>query len=216
MTARVSHIRQQSSASVVSSIQTPSNEYGDPVSANIIGDHWSRVSTDDISMQYLIFDGASKKANSRSINYPPAYVSLPYDPIRSRTTRNQRCGLVRGWSVELLGLAIAACIPAAIIVLLRHYKGKFLADTPSRPSLNAIINILSTVLTALILLSTTAGKYERSFQAYIPDLLAALSQSKWTRFGDPRPMEHLRLIDAASRGPRGAVLVLLHPKLGCV
>lgn len=61
------------------------------------------------------------------------------------------------WSVEILGLAGASGIFAAIISLLFFYNGHQIEHVPSRPSLNTRISILSTILTSLVLGTTTAG-----------------------------------------------------------
>ena len=67
-----------------------------------------------------------------------------------------------GWSLEILGLAGSLGIFAAIISLLFIYDGNSIEHTPSRPSLNTRISILSTILTSLVLGNTTSGM-EKAF-----------------------------------------------------
>lgn len=156
MAFRTPHTRQTSGASLLSSVHTGLNDSGHRLATEIIDDHWSSLSRDDVSMQSLVSARSPDEARSVAPSTSPASTTT-HPQKHSRLPRAPRFRSCRGWSAELLSLITAFCILATIVVLLYHYNGKRLADTPSRPSLNTIVNILSTALTALVMLATTAG-----------------------------------------------------------
>ncbi|KAM0494452.1 hypothetical protein ACHAP8_008595 [Fusarium lateritium] len=95
------------------------------------------------------------------------------------------------WSLELLVLLFAGAIFTSICVILGHYHHEVLPDWQDlRITLNAVISILATVLRTAI--------------AFI--VFEILAQLKWewvsTCF---RPLYHVQLFDAASRGVYGSL-----------
>ncbi|GAB7355258.1 hypothetical protein MBLNU459_g5805t1 [Dothideomycetes sp. NU459] len=181
-----------SDPSAPSTRQILSDHPGRDFAASIIDDHWSGSSHNDISMKDLT---PSSISNNRPSLTPDMKAIKGSGQKTKKTLDLEWCN---HWLIELTSLAIASCIMAAIVVILYHYKGKPISTTPSRPSLNTIVNILSTALSALIMLATTA----------------VLSQSKWTWYQKPRRMADLQAIDAASRGPRGAIALFVRPHIG--
>lgn len=156
MAYRTPHTRQTSGASLLSSVHTGLDDSGHRLATEIIDDHWSSLSRDDVSMQNLISARLPDKVRSVAQSTSPASTTT-HPQKHSKLSRAPRFRSCRGWSAELVSLMTAFCILATIVVLLYHYNGKRLADTPARPSLNTIVNILSTALTALVMLATTAG-----------------------------------------------------------
>ncbi|KPI37675.1 uncharacterized protein AB675_132 [Cyphellophora attinorum] len=113
----------------------------------------------------------------------------------SHDVAKHRHNLLRLWYPELLTLALSLAAFAGIIAVVVPYVGKGLPDWPRAISVNAIISILTVTL--------RAGVVYVSAQA--------LSQHKWTWFSQSRPLSHMTIIDGASRGPWGCVLLLASP-----
>ncbi|KAE8385910.1 hypothetical protein BDV23DRAFT_164216 [Aspergillus alliaceus] len=97
------------------------------------------------------------------------------------------------WLWEILSCVIAVASLAAIIVVLYMYDGKSIPDWPYGITLNAVISLLTTLMKAAMAFPITE----------------ALSQLKWSWFSRGNQLSDLALLDAASRGAIGAVLVLL-------
>lgn len=97
------------------------------------------------------------------------------------------------WIWEILSCVIAVASLAGIIVVLYMYDGKSMPDWPYGITLNAVISLLTTLMKAAMAFPITE----------------ALSQLKWSWFSRGNNLSDLALLDAASRGPFGAALVLL-------
>jgi len=86
---------------------------------------------------------------------------------------------------------------AAIGIVLGVYEGHDVPQLPADITLNAVVAILSTVGKSLLIYSVSA----------------AIGQSKWDWYDDGRQrnLEDLETLDEASRGPLGAVKMLVGP-----
>ncbi|OOQ85978.1 hypothetical protein PEBR_23361 [Penicillium brasilianum] len=96
------------------------------------------------------------------------------------------------WTFEILGCLISIGFLVAIIVVLFYYDGKSMPDWPYGITLNALVSVLSTVMKATM--------------AFI--LTECLAQLKWSWFRGGNKLSDLALLDAASRGAAGAIIVL--------
>ena len=104
----------------------------------------------------------------------------------------------RVWDVWLLEIAALFAAAAALVTIAGLgfiYRGKAVPQWSSSISMNTIISISSVILTTRV--------------AYIA--AHALSQHKWAWFSQPRPLTDMMSLDSASRGPLGAVLLLMRP-----
>lgn len=97
-----------------------------------------------------------------------------------------------GWSWEIVSCVIAIGSLAGIIVVLYVFDGQSTPDWPYGITLNALISVLVTVMKAAMAFPITE----------------ALSQLKWSWFNEGNKLSDLALLDAASRGAVGAVVVL--------
>ncbi|ETI20607.1 hypothetical protein G647_08645 [Cladophialophora carrionii CBS 160.54] len=87
---------------------------------------------------------------------------------------------------------------AAVIVVLHVYDDRPLSEWPHRVSLNAVISTLALVSKACLLAVTAS----------------CISQLKWTRLTNHRrPLIELEQFDAASRGVRGSLRMIVTPAL---
>ena len=87
---------------------------------------------------------------------------------------------------------------AAVIIVLRMYDNRRLSDWPHDIALNAVISILALVSKASLLALTAS----------------CISQLKWTRFANrERTLIELELFDAASRGVKRSLRMILAPAL---
>ncbi|KAF2664059.1 hypothetical protein BT63DRAFT_429586 [Microthyrium microscopicum] len=96
------------------------------------------------------------------------------------------------WGLEVLSCVIAVCSLLAIVVILATHEGKPLA-TQATISINSWISIFTAIMKAAIMLPVQEG----------------ISQMKWLWFQEARPLIQMDLFDSASRGPWGALLLLL-------
>lgn len=96
------------------------------------------------------------------------------------------------WTLEILGCFTSILFLVAIIVVLFKYDGRPMPDWPYGITLNALISVLSTVMKATM--------------AFV--LAESLAQLKWSWFRGGNKLSDLALLDAASRGAMGALIVL--------
>ncbi|KAJ5415595.1 hypothetical protein N7465_004290 [Penicillium sp. CMV-2018d] len=96
------------------------------------------------------------------------------------------------WTLELLGCVLSLGLLVAIIVVLASYDGNPIPDWPYGITLNALVSVLSTFMKTAMAFAVTEG----------------LSQLKWSWFTRGNTLSDMALLDAASRGPLGAAMVL--------
>ena len=96
---------------------------------------------------------------------------------------------------------------ASIIGVLKAYNNQPVPSLPKGITLNAVISILAT----------------GSKSALLAAVASAIAQGKWTWFhSDDRPLEHAQILDEASRGPFGSIVMLFKrtafsvPALGAI
>ncbi|KAL6721585.1 hypothetical protein ACLMJK_000689 [Lecanora helva] len=102
------------------------------------------------------------------------------------------------WLWELCSALLATLSTTAIIVVLVRYDGSPLPDWPSVITLNSVISLLAVV--SKLAFTTVVG--------------ASISQAKWLWFrqDEPRPLQDLQVFDDATRGPWGALALLIKLK----
>ena len=96
------------------------------------------------------------------------------------------------WIWEMLSWFISAACMAAIVIVLLKLDGRPLPEWPFSIQLNSVLSVLAVSAKATLVLPVSQ----------------ALSQLKWTRFRQTRPLLDLQRFDDASRGPYGASMLL--------
>ncbi|KAI9878887.1 MAG: hypothetical protein M1830_010243 [Pleopsidium flavum] len=96
------------------------------------------------------------------------------------------------WEVAANFLSVVAV--AAIVAILVAYDTKEIPELSHGITLNAIISILANLARASLLVA----------------IAAAISQLKWLWFQDKRSLHDLQVFDDASRGPGGALSMIIH------
>jgi hypothetical protein len=100
----------------------------------------------------------------------------------------------KAWGLECLSMIGAVLCQAGIVGVLASMDGRPLDSWTIVVSLNAVVAILTTASKSLLLLPVTE----------------CISQFKWSYFDSrPRQMFDLDIFDNASRGPLGALMLLL-------
>ncbi|KAH8878771.1 hypothetical protein GQ53DRAFT_857576 [Thozetella sp. PMI_491] len=103
------------------------------------------------------------------------------------------------WALELSAMAVSwGCMAAVVLLLLRIQNTDSTAWT-FPIGFNALIAMFTTISRVALLMSVSAG----------------LSQEKWLYFKKQyRPLHDLSIFDSASRGPHGAIALLLSVRWG--
>jgi succinate dehydrogenase hydrophobic anchor subunit len=98
-----------------------------------------------------------------------------------------------GWLLEILSMIASLCCTLALAFLLFAVQDKPYENWRSYVGLNPTISILTTVARATLLLSASA----------------CLSQGKWLHLVKRSKLQALEIFDQASRGPLGALKIVL-------
>lgn len=136
-------------------------------------------------------------------DYPLSYIRLDDGPEPPKTRplssaeqqvvlQSQTMVWGSSWTLEIICCLVSLAFLAAILVVLYLYDGKPMPDWPYGITLNALVSVLSTVMKASMVFIVTE----------------ALSQLKWSWFSKGNKLSDLALLDAASRGPAGALVAL--------
>ena len=99
-----------------------------------------------------------------------------------------------GWLLEILSCALAIASLTAIIVVLAYHQNKPLPEWPKLISINAMVSVFTVLMKGGLLMPLSEG----------------IGSLKWLWYRDPRRLADLDDLDAASRGPWGAFLLLLN------
>ncbi|KAF2261019.1 hypothetical protein CC78DRAFT_608859 [Lojkania enalia] len=118
--------------------------------------------------------------------------------IEARLWRfNKSDNVVARWVLEIISWLISAICMGAIVTVLVYLKDKRLPSWPLDLTLNAYIATLSRIASAALVLPVSEG----------------LGQLKWIWFqGHSKKMWDFEIFDNASRGPWGALLLLIRTK----
>lgn len=145
------------------------------------------LSKEEYQLTYLRLDDPSETATNAKRKSQPLSV-----PDQQAILQSQSNFLGSGWNFEILNCLIAVGFLVAIIVVLYNFDGKPVPDWPYGITLNALVSVLSTAMKAGMVCIATES----------------LSQLKWSWFNQGNKLSDLALLDAASRGPAGALIAL--------
>ncbi|KAM7211818.1 Protein of unknown function (DUF3176) domain containing protein [Rhypophila decipiens] len=109
-----------------------------------------------------------------------------------RVLQRHQWGLSWWWWWEIGALLISIIGVSLIITILVRYKDTSLSSWPFSIRPNSLISALTTLARSALLLPITS----------------CISQLKWLHFRQPRPLHQLQVLDDASRGPWGALVLL--------
>jgi hypothetical protein len=112
---------------------------------------------------------------------------------RIRPSLWKRLGKRAVWAPEILSISLAIIALVAIIVLLATRKNKPLPSWPSLLGINSLLAVFSSILKAAMILPVTE----------------CISELKWVWFTTPKPVNDFICFDQASRGPWGALRLLM-------
>jgi hypothetical protein len=111
-------------------------------------------------------------------------------------SRPRRRLLADTWFLEIASLLLGICAFIVIIVLLSHYDGRQQFQW-NGVTLNAVVSVLATIARIGI----------------VVPVAEALAQWKWMHFSKGyKPLSDFGLLDDASRGTRGSLLLLWEKK----
>jgi hypothetical protein len=101
-----------------------------------------------------------------------------------------------GWLLEIAAMIASLCCTSALVILLLEVQDTPYEDWSFSVGLNPTISTLTTIARGTLLLSVSA----------------CLSQGKWLHFVKPSPLHAMNVFDQASRGPLGALTIVLTMK----
>lgn len=111
-------------------------------------------------------------------------------------SKSRRRLLADTWFLEIASLLLGICAFIVIIVLLSHYDGRQQFQW-NGVTLNAVVSVLATIARIGI----------------VVPVAEALAQWKWMHFSRGyKPLSDFGLLDDASRGTRGSLLLLWEKK----
>lgn len=110
--------------------------------------------------------------------------------IVAPSTRSRLSGF--GWWGEVFATALAVASTAAIIAVLLEAQGMPLDSWKLQVQPNSLVSVFSTIARSALLMP----------------IAACISQLKWSYFESSRTLNQMQVFDDASRGPRGALLML--------
>jgi hypothetical protein len=139
----------------------------------------------------------SQDMHRQRSNTPPSNERAPYK-IKAERYHTRKNRWLLSWRLELVALVMAIAALVATIITLYHYNHRPSPHWPARVSVNTLVSIYTTILSAGILLVTAEG----------------LSQLKWSWFcSKDRLLKDIVIFDDASRGPWGSATLLCRVKL---
>ena len=113
--------------------------------------------------------------------------------LRMTTRRCTRFAIDVNWLPEIISLLLAVIAFLAIVILLAVRKDKPLPNWPSLIGINSLVAIFSSVLRVALLFP----------------IAECVSELKWIWFANPQPVSDFDRFDSASRGPWGALKLIL-------
>ncbi|KAJ5232485.1 hypothetical protein N7468_005441 [Penicillium chermesinum] len=159
---------------------------------------------DDYQLSYVKLDD---ELPAESSGPSPAPRMRPLSSAEQKLLQTETQGFWgAGWTWEILSAISSVAFLAAIIIVLWHFNGRPMPDWPYGITLNALVSVFSTVMKASMALVVAE----------------CLAQLKWSWFRGGNKLSDLALLDAASRGPMGALITLFQtlPRhlitLGCL
>ena len=114
-------------------------------------------------------------------------------PRPGQVPENTRSSLLRLWWLEIIACFVAFAMLVAIVVILYQYQHSPLPRWRYNLSVNSVIAIYVAAMKVSMLLVVAEG----------------LSQLKWFWYRQRRPLKDMSKYDRASRGPKGAVSLLV-------
>ncbi|KAJ5666329.1 uncharacterized protein N7477_008777 [Penicillium maclennaniae] len=121
-----------------------------------------------------------------------SYVRLDDAPEAEGTRHRPLSSAEQVWTLGILACLTSIVFLVAIVAVLFNFDGKPMPDWPHGITLNTLVSVLSTVMKATM--------------AFV--LTESLAQLKWSWFRGGNKLSDLALLDAASRGAMGALIVL--------
>jgi hypothetical protein len=145
----------------------------------------------------MLREGKTESDRVAGSRKAPSASPRPLAPSKiqtSRTTPFIYRWCLDSWLLEYLSLAISLASLVAIFTVLFLFHNEPYSKWQSEIGINAVLSIIATVLKGTPLLATAS----------------ALGQLKWMWYHDTsRPLRDLQIFDSASRGPFGAICLLL-------
>ncbi|KAF2012063.1 hypothetical protein BU24DRAFT_425893 [Aaosphaeria arxii CBS 175.79] len=140
----------------------------------------------------------SSEENIHKIQSGTRWNTISSRPIEYAKGTWHRSSLLHVWWLEILACILTVATVVAIIVTVRAYEHKPLPQWRYGISLNALIAVYTVIMKGCAGLILAEG----------------ISHLKWTSLSRPRPLSGFALHDQASRGPWGAVALLLKHRGG--
>lgn len=159
----------------------------DVLDTGVFGLDKMALSKEEYQLTYVRLDDPSGTATNPKRKSRPLSVSEQQAILQSQTNFYGS-----SWTFEILNCLIAVAFLVAIILVLYNFDGKPVPEWPYGITLNALVSVLSTAMKAGMVCIATE----------------ALSQLKWSWFNQGNKLSDLALLDAASRGPVGALIAL--------
>jgi hypothetical protein len=154
------------------------------------------------------FNGDAYPGSAAYFGAPPKpdYEPLIHDYESSGSTPQQRGPLknfpsfIYNWWICILSVFASLCAIVAIVGLLVLVDGKPIPSLPLQITVNTYVSFFAKIAEGTMLVAVNES----------------ISQLKWLWFREPRTLQDIQLFDDASRGPFGAVRLMIRTKTGLI
>jgi hypothetical protein len=150
------------------------------------------METNNLELHHINDSHSQGDSSTRSTNSRRAFRNSDQNKIDKDRTSIRPFWKRIPWLFEIASWITSLFFFISIVIVLKVFEGQPLPNSPLKISLNAIVGLLATFGEVLLMVPVAS----------------AIGQVKWLRVSRKRPMNEFRLVDEASRGPWGGVLLL--------
>lgn len=143
--------------------------------------------------------------------------SLVKEPMKRARLTAVRTLADQTWTLEALSCSLSAGALVTVIAVLIAYDGQPIPQWPHYITLNSLIAVFTAIFKASMMMPVAEGKVSKMFcnpERVTKEIceVPGISELKWSWFRNPRSLMDLDKMDSASRGPWGALCLLMRMK----
>lgn len=143
--------------------------------------------------------------------------SIVEEPMKRARLTTVRTLANQTWTLEALSCSLSAAALVTVIAVLIAYDGQPIPQWPHYITLNSLVAVFTAIFKASMMMAVVEGEFSKilyGLRRMAKEIcgVPGISELKWSWFRNPRSLMDLEKIDSASRGPWGALCLLLGMK----